>query len=481
MYSDLKKSKLIIFIILSFAIHCLASYFSVGFYSQDEHFQILSPVEFLLGINDNLFEEIWEFSEDYRIRPWFQSYLYFYIIKSLQFLSVENPFIWIFFIKILFSLLSLATLILFYLNFKNRLFVDNNFNRFLILLFCFYPFFHSRTSSENLGMSFFIIGILIFDYLIHSKNNKKYFYYTIFTGIFFGLAIITRYQILIFVVGIYLWVLIFSFSYNNIRSLLIIGFNIILVLIFGLVFDTFGYQKINITYYNYFHANFISGMLNFFGKEPWWYYFLEIPKSFFPPIGLIFLISFIYLTFKKFNNLIIFISLFYLLVFIIIGHKELRFLFPLLFFSPFFICIFLDSLIKSKFVNFIKILLIFFNLVFLIIFSIIPATEQVGLYKYIYNNKNELTNIFYEDDNPYLIAGLNPKLYTHYLPEISKLNNLKENDKFYLITRNQLIVKSYSHLKCLKKYSVYPDFIYINPNWKKHKFNWYLFHCNKIS
>ena len=173
MLSDLKKSQFIIFIILSFAIHCLASYFSVGFYSQDEHFQILSPVEFLLGINDNLYEEIWEFSEDYRIRPWFQSYLYFYIIKSLQFLSVENPFIWIFFIKILFSLLSLATLILFYLNFKNRLFIDNNFNRFLILLFCFYPFFHSRTSSENLGMSFFIIGILIFDFLINSKSNKK--------------------------------------------------------------------------------------------------------------------------------------------------------------------------------------------------------------------------------------------------------------------------------------------------------------------
>lgn len=478
---DLKKSKLIIFIILSFSIHCLASYFSVGFYSQDEHFQILAPVEFLLGINDNLFEEIWEFSEEYKIRPWFQSYIYFYIIKLLQFLSIESPFIWTFFIKIIFSLLSLVTLILFYLNFKNRLFVDNNFNRFLILLFCFYPFFHSRTSSENLGMSFFIIGILFFDFLIQLKNYKKYFYYEILAGIFFGLAIITRYQILIFVLGVYLWVLIFSLSYNNIKSLFIIGLNIILVLIFGLVFDTYGYQKINITYYNYFYANFISGMLDFFGREPWWYYFIEIPKSFFPPIGVLFLISFIYLLFKKLNNLIIFISFFYLLVFVIIGHKELRFLFPLLFFSPFFICIFLDSFIKSTFINFIKVLLVFFNLVFLIIFSIIPATEQVGLYKYIYDNKNDLSNIYYEDDNPYFIAGLNPKLYTHYLPEISKLNYLKVNDNFNLITRNQLFIQSSSDFKCLKKYSVYPDFIYLNPNWKKHKFNWYLFYCIKIA
>jgi len=478
MYSDLKKSKYIIFIILSFAIHCLASYLSVGFYSQDEHFQILSPVEFLLGINDNLYEEIWEFSEDYRIRPWFQSYIYFYIIKLLQFLSIENPFIWTFFIKIIFSLLSLVTLILFYLNFKNRLFVDNNFNRFLILLFCFYPFFHSRTSSENLGMSFFIIGILVFDYLLHLKNNK-YFYYANLTGIFFGLAIITRYQILIFVLGVYLWVLIFSLNYKNIKFLFIIGCNIILVLIFGLVFDTFGYQKINITYYNYFHVNFISGMLDFFGKEPWWYYFLEIPKSFFPPIGLFFLVSFIYLIFKKFNNLIVFISFFYLLVFIIIGHKELRFLFPLLFFSPFFICIFLDSLIKLKFINFIKILLIFFNILFLIIFSIIPATEQVGLYKYIHDNKNNLTNIYYEDDNPYFIAGLNPKLYTHYLPKLEKINDFNTSEQFHLITRDQSKVKKLLNTKCTKVYSVYPDFIYINPNWKKHKFNWFFYNCKK--
>ena len=81
---------------MSFAIHCLASNFSAGFYSQDEHFQILSPVEFLLGINDNLYEEIWEFSDEFKIRPWFQSYVYFYIIKILQFLKFEDPFIWIF-------------------------------------------------------------------------------------------------------------------------------------------------------------------------------------------------------------------------------------------------------------------------------------------------------------------------------------------------------------------------------------------------
>ena len=479
MLSDLKKYQFIIFIILSFAIHCVASYFSVGFYSEDEHFQILSPVEFLLGINDNLSKEIWEFGDDYRIRPWFQSFIYFYIIKILQLLTIENPFIWMFFIKLIFSLIALFALILFYINFKNRLFIDNNFSRIFVLLFCFYPFFHARSSSENLGMIFFIFGILFFDFLMKIKKNNKQFFYEILTGIFFGLAIITRYQILIFIIGIYLWVFLFSLTYNNIRSLIIIGLNIIFILVLGLGFDFFGYQQINITYYNYFYANFISGMLHSFGTDPWWFYFLEISKSFFPPIGLLFIIAFIYLIYKNYNNLIIFICLFYFLIFIFIGHKELRFLFPLLLFSPFFICAFLDKFIKLKIINFIKTLILFFNLLFLVFFSIIPATEQVNLYKYIYKNKNNLANIYYTEDNPYFIADLNPKLYTHYLPKVNKINNNinNKNENFHLITREQLNDKSLFKAKCNKAYSVYPDFIYINPNWKKHKFNWYFYDC----
>ncbi len=433
----------------------------------------------MLGINDNLSQEIWEFSDDYRIRPWFQSFIYFYIIKILQLLNIMSPFIWVLLLKFIFSSLALFALILFYINFKNRLFIDNYFSKIFILLFCFYPFFHARTSSENLGMFFFIIGILFYDFLLKLKENKKQFLYAILAGIFFGLAIITRYQILIFIVGIYLWVLLFSLNYNNIRSLIIIGINILFVLALGLVFDSIGYQELNITYYNYFYANFISGMLDYFGRDPWWFYFLEIPKSFFPPIGLFFLIAFIYLIYKKYNNLIVFICFFYFLIFIFIAHKELRFLFPLLFFSPFFICSFLDTFKKSRFVIYIKALILFFNLSFLVIFSIIPATEQVSLYKYIYKNKNNLTNIYYEEDNPYIIAGLKPRLYTHYLPKIKKINDLNTSEHFHLITRNQSKVKNLLNTKCIKVYSVYPDFIYINPNWKKHKFNWFFYNCKK--
>ena len=474
----MNKYSLIIFIIISFTIHCFASYFSVGFYSQDEHFQILSPVEYLLGINENFKNEIWEFSDQYQIRPWFQSYVYFYIIKFFKLFYIENPFVWTFLLRIISSLFAFSSLIFFYINFKDVFFKDNNFNRILILFFFFYPFFHARTSSENIGTSFFIFGLVFFYIFINKKISDKNIYNEIICGLLFGLAIISRYQLLIFVIGIYLWVFIFHLNIKNIQSLFVIGISIILMLILGIYCDSLGYGSFNFTYYNYFYSNFIGGMLNFFGTEPWWYYLYHTTLDFGPPIGLIFLIAFTSLLFKKFNNIIIFISLFYFFIFTLIGHKELRFLFPLFFFVPFIICAYLDDLKNNIILKLLKYIIIVFNFIFILILLYIPATEQVRIYEYIYNNKIN-NNIFYIEDNPYIISGLNPKLYTSYLPEIKKFNSNKlDSERYYLVLRDynkfQALLKD---SKCIKEYSVYPEIINKNPNWRKHKINWYVVFC----
>ena len=42
----------------------------------------------------------------------------------------------------------------------------------------------------------------------------------------------------------------------------------------------------------------------------------------------------------------------------------------------------------------------------------------------------------YNDDNPYIIAGLKPKLYTSFLPDIIKFDEkIKFNSNYYLILR----------------------------------------------
>ena len=76
------------FIFFGLILHVLASYFTVGYYNADEHYQVIGPLEKLLNIDNKL---TWEF--DYRIRPWLQPYFYFVITKTLSLLHLNNPFV----------------------------------------------------------------------------------------------------------------------------------------------------------------------------------------------------------------------------------------------------------------------------------------------------------------------------------------------------------------------------------------------------
>ncbi len=68
------------FILFGIIIHTIAVYFSVGYYSADEHYQIIGPLEKLLNIETKL---TWEF--DSQIRPWIQLIFIFLLLKFLIF------------------------------------------------------------------------------------------------------------------------------------------------------------------------------------------------------------------------------------------------------------------------------------------------------------------------------------------------------------------------------------------------------------
>ena len=61
------------FILFGLILHFIGAYFSGGYYSADEHYQIIGPLEKLLQIDNTL---TWGF--EYRIRPWLQPYFYFF-------------------------------------------------------------------------------------------------------------------------------------------------------------------------------------------------------------------------------------------------------------------------------------------------------------------------------------------------------------------------------------------------------------------
>ena len=110
---------------------------------------------------------------------------------------------------------------------------------------------------------------------------------------------------------------------------------IISILLISLVFDYFGYNQINNTYYNYFYANFVEKWFESFGIDPWWYYLKLFLERFYPPINIIILVSIIFFWIREYKNIITFVSLPVLIFLSLLSHKELRFIFPILIFSPF--------------------------------------------------------------------------------------------------------------------------------------------------
>lgn len=471
-------------IFISFFIHLIVSYSSIGFYAMDEHYQILEPLAQKLNLRDVHIYEIWEFGNG--LRPWTQVYIFYFIIKFLQFFSIEDPFIWILVIKILLSILGFLSIFILY-NFliRKKLIEKNYFNTYIFFFFWFLFYFHSRTSSENFSISVFIIGFVILFSL--EKISYKNIPIFIAVGLLFGLSILLRFQLVFILIPFFLWLWIYYFNFIKVFSL---GLLIILSLILGLVIDFYGYGNFINTYYNYYYFNLVVGIFDGFGIEPWWYYISELTIKFSPPIGLFFLLGMFIFWFKNFSNFITWITLPYFVIFTYLGHKEIRFIFPIMIFIPFFTIYlfnFLSAYKLHKTISISKIIFIFFNSIFFITL-IFPAERQIGLQRFISQNILDSKNLYYYGENPYVIDGLNPYFYTHYLPELKNIElqnkNFIKNEKilsYHIITNDYYFYKNYleKNINCKKIYSSYPEnIILMNKNWRTRNLNWYVIECD---
>ena len=70
------KKSIPFYILIALTLHLIAVFLSDGFYNDDEHFQILEPTAYLLGLNEIIIDDptgyYWEWESWVRMRPWFQ-------------------------------------------------------------------------------------------------------------------------------------------------------------------------------------------------------------------------------------------------------------------------------------------------------------------------------------------------------------------------------------------------------------------------
>jgi phosphatidylinositol glycan class B len=298
-------------------------------------------------------------------------------------------------------------------------------------------------------------------YLLNKSGKKASL--ILAAGILCGFSFVFRYQTAFMISGLGLWMIFIAKEKFKTISVFAIG-NIIAILI-GVIIDRWFYGKWVLSFWNYLDFNLIQDKVSEFGILPWWFYFEAIFNKATPPFGILLIVSFLWVCIKFPKHVITWVSIPFVLIHIIIGHKELRFLYPLMFFVPVYIGLFIDNISKNKafdmlfknryFKGFIS-FLIALNIMLLVLMCFKPADEMISFYKKVYNlsgyPKTELITI--GSENPYFRGGKNLAI-TYY----KKANlNFKQLQSDTLLSKNLIIDKNTQYLFAVKKFDVRSEF-----------------------
>ncbi len=480
MHNKIITNKNYLLILFCFVVYIITAFNSLGFYNDDEHFQILEPIAYLLGLNTVLINDplgyYWEWQTAHRIRPWLQPYFYYQIVLFLKFLNINDPHTWVLTLRLFTAVLGFISIIYLFFSIKKYFVKEEKFYHYIIYFtFWFYPFLNVRTSSENLSLILFCFAFpYLLEYFnkIEKKINLKN---TIFFSFILGLSIVVRPQIIFTIFPIFLWVLAFKF---NLYKIILVIWGCLLAIILGLYIDFINWGYFTNTYWQVFEVQILKGRMAAFGAQPLWYYFEAILLELAPISSLFFMLSVILFSYRNIKSVFIWITLGTLIILMFFEHKEVRFFFPAYVFAPFFLMYFFDN-IKNYILKRILIsLCLISNLVFLLIVSLVPINGKVPVYKYLYSLGKIEEQIFYVGENPYQMNEMEPFFYTSFIPKIKEIKNLKIKERSYIITNEyskKITLDKYNN--CRLVFSSYPLLIELNENWKNKKLNWYVNLC----
>ncbi len=447
----------------------VAAIMSAGFLHPDEHFQILEFANYKLGGtgSQNL---TWEYQE--QMRPTFQVWIAYSLCKYMKFFHCFNPFIAAMVLRLITGLLMWLVLEQFAQRFKSELKTNSGSKWFIVLLFLtwFIPFIAVRFSSEVFSTIGFTAALLIY---FRKKSSRKTTLGYALVGFMMALAFIVRYQAGFMIFGLVAWML--FIKKEKLATLLKIFSGFMIGVGIGILSDHWFYGEWTSTAYNYFFQNLIANKASEFGTSPVWYYALQTPLLVFPLFGLVIIPCIIIFCIQNPRHSFVWIMVPFLLVHHIIGHKELRFMIPMI---PFVIFAIVATMEKITWIRKMKWALYPFlviNCLALIIRTILPADDQNGLYRAIYKNYRNHWIVYADKDKYNLLINDEPNK-THrdlnqefYMPPtfLKQKYTTEEDLDIILFHRNQATIiisrkQHYeTHLKAhLEKLDLQPKVVF---------------------
>lgn len=385
--------------------YTITAYQSIGYYHADEHFQV---IEFAGVLTGNTTGDLlpWEFRE--QIRPTLQPVLCASIFKACSLIGINEPHTQAFLLRLLTAILSIVMIGKFCS--VCRHWIQPRFWMFFLVLsysIWFLPMIMVRYSSETWSALALLACLVI---VIRGNRTRSDY---IYLGFFAGIAFLFRFQIALALMGLLAWML--FIRKDSIRDLLqMIGVSVIVVSL-GTILDSWYYGELTLTYYNYLHANLIQEKAADFGTSAWFNYFVQIYHGAYPLVAIIIYSAVLILAIKDHRNILLWIILPFFFIHTLIGHKELRFLFPLAPLIPIIIVLAAQELPKralkqlsKKTGRIIIVSAMTVNLIGMVITSwSAPGEGRMRLTKHISDlSITDATLVHFKDFSPYKHWGL---------------------------------------------------------------------------
>lgn len=457
----------------------ITAIFSVGYYQFDEHFQILEFATYKLGMN-SVENMPWEFH--FQLRSALHPAIVVMFYKIFSICGFTNPFGIAIFFRFLTAALSFWSSWLLYKAYAPKITSERIKRWFLMLCFLlwFGVFIKVRFSAESWSGMLMVFSISCF--LLNEKAlNWRYF----ITGILLGLAFLFRFQSGFVIFGFALWLVFIEKA--NLLNLVKFVSGILIIVAFGVLLDYWYYGEWVLTWWNYMIQLFTS--TKSFGSDPIWFYFSDSLVKAVPPFSLVFIIGTVLLFVYKPRDLLTWCIVPFLIFHFIMGHKETRFLFPLLGFMPVIVFKALeiisnkkgDALFAGKFAQTTIKLFWISNFIALLVVAVKPADSQISLYKTIYNNYSNPTILYFVKDNPYdrikdICFYKRENLSITEIDTVSKLKGFNNDSVRLFVSKNQSDIDA---INCKKKliYSTFPEWVWkINyKHWVERSKMWYVF------
>lgn len=372
-------------LITAITLHLLAAWFSVGHYHDDEYAQILNfaTSKIDMGMQSEL---MWEFKAG--VRSGFQPFIAFFISKSSNLAGIDSPFILAFVYRLISAAISLIATIVFIQSIAQDISskIAFKWTAFFLLFSWILIFTNVRFSSEGWACSFFLLGLGLYRY--PSPATLKRF---LLIGLCFGLAFLARYQMGFILLGFGLWMV--FINKQKPFNIFIILFAGLLTLILGAGFDWWLYGEPTVSSWKYFkwHYDGLGGGISNALPEPWWFYVYYSAVQLIPPLTLLLPVSVagFWLMFPK--HPVTWLTVPFVLFHTVFGHKEMRYLFPLLPFAPVMFTMVglkIDTQLKLLKRNFFKYSWafifwssMFVNTLLVVLILSLPASKEVALWQ----------------------------------------------------------------------------------------------------